>query len=87
MRGSRAAAFKQGKRCTLFQNPKQGLATDVTRAKSGPRTEVLWPTEGSNFQASITVFERYYQGWIKGTVGRRVNRYFVKFDKVQEIIP
>ena len=62
MRGSRTAAFKLGKRCSLFQNSKQGFATDVPRAKSGPRTEVLWPTEGSNSQASITVFERYYQG-------------------------
>jgi len=40
---------------------KQGSATH------GPR-------KGTDFQASITVFERYCQGRIKGTIGLRLNR-------------
>jgi len=40
------------------------------------------PWKGPDFRASITIFERYRQGWIKDTVGLRLNRYFVKFDKL-----
>jgi len=45
----------------------------------------LWPAERARF-SSITVFEKYCLGRIKGTVGLRLNRYFVKFDTFYEII-
>jgi len=38
------------------------------------------PRKGPDFQASITVFERYCQGWIKGTAGLRLIRYVVRLD-------
>ena len=56
---SRAAAFRSGKRCSLFQNPKTGACNPWARGSSGP-----W--KGTNFQARITVFERYCHGRIKG---------------------
>jgi len=39
------------------------------------------PRQGTDFQASVAVFQRYFHGRIKGTVDLRLNRYFVKSDE------
>jgi len=72
----------KGNDVRFYKTLKQGCATH------GLGTEVfgaLWPTERARF-SSITVFERYCQGRFMGTVGLRLNRYFIKFDKFYEII-
>jgi len=52
---------------------------------AGPKVarelEFCDPRQGTDFQGSIAVFQRYFRGQIKGTVDVRLNRYFVKFDK------
>jgi len=54
---------------------KQGSACGPKAARE---LKFCGPRKGLDFQASITVFERYCQGRIKGTLGLRLNRYFLK---------
>ena len=85
-RSCQTVAFRLGKWCTFLQNPKTGMCNPWA---AGQKWSGSWnfvgcgPRKGPDFQASITVFERYCrcQGRFKGTVGLRLNRYFVKFDK------
>jgi len=52
----------------VFLKPyNRGVQLMARGPKSGPGAEVLWSTENARF-SSITVFERYSQGRIKGTV-------------------
>jgi len=52
----------------IFPKPyNRGVQLMAHEPKSGPGAEVLWPTERARV-SSITVFEKYCQGWIKGTV-------------------
>jgi len=53
----------------------------VRRPNVARELKFFGPQKGPDFHASITVFERYCEGRIKGTVGLRLNRYFIKFDK------
>jgi len=64
----------KGNNVRFSKTLKQGCATHGPWAKNGLH-------KGPDFQASITVFERYCQDQFKGTVSIRLNRQLVKFDK------
>jgi len=64
----------------FFQKTKTGLCNLWPAAsKVAQELKFSGPKKGPDFQASVTVFERFCQCQIMGTVHLRLNRYFGKF--------